>query len=144
MFDIFTKSKAELGLGARGLSPVRPSRIDSAWRVYRAIDRALKTVEVERKILESRIEEAAASGITLLAESKGVQFEDKSPRTVHLDLADERIRDRDRAGRLDRDVACYKLLRASLLASFPELGSNGRPLEGQPHTGPAQVAGAST
>lgn len=113
MFDIFTKSKSEFGLGARGLSPVRPSRIDTAWRVYRAIDRALKTVEAERKILEGRIEDAAASAVKPF--DKG-----------HLDFVDEHFHDGiDRANRLDRDVACYKLLKTSLLASFPELGSNG-------------------
>ena len=122
MFDIFTKSKVEFGLGTPGLSPVRPSRLDGAWRVYRAIDRALKTMEAERKILAGRIEEAAAPGI---AEDNGVQLEDKSPETLHLDIFNERIREGiDRANRLDRDIACYKLLKTSLLAGFPELDPN--------------------
>jgi hypothetical protein len=125
MFNIFTKSKVESGLVAPGLSPVRPSRLDGAWRVYRAIDRALKTVEAERKILAGRLQDATVPDVASAADGNGVEPKDRSSNLIHLDFFEANREGIERASRLDRDVACYTLLKKSLLASFPELDTNG-------------------
>jgi hypothetical protein len=70
MFDIFMKSKIELSLKAPGHCPIRPSRLDDAWRVCRAIDRALRPAEDERRRLGERVKDAVDSG-TGLPESDG-------------------------------------------------------------------------
>ena len=83
MFDIFTKSKVEPAAKASASQSARRDGLDDAWRIYHAIDRALKTGEADRK------------------------RDGSTP-----------------ASRLDRDIAYYKILRAALLAGFPELDKN--------------------
>jgi hypothetical protein len=119
MFDIFTKSRVELGVGTPGLPPFRPQRLDDAWRVYRAIDRALKAVESERAVLIGRIDDATLGADTL------VEGDGESRNAFDLDFVEERIAEGiRRANRLDRDMACFRLLKTSLLHRFPDLEPN--------------------
>ncbi|MBU6461147.1 MAG: hypothetical protein KGR71_00270 [Proteobacteria bacterium] len=83
MFDIFTKSKVEPVARTPASQSARRDGLDDAWRIYHAIDRALKSGEAERK----------REGST-------------------------------RTSRLDQDIAYYKILKAALLAGFPELNKS--------------------
>ena len=83
MFDNFTKSKVEPAAKTPACQSARRDGLDDAWRIYHAIERALKTGEAERK------------------------REGSTP-----------------ASRVNQDIAYYKILKAALLAGFPELNKS--------------------
>jgi hypothetical protein len=128
MFDIFTKSKVEPTKNASATLMDRSIALEDAWRIAHAIDRALKTAETERKELASRIEDAAAWAAVSVGNGNDEYLERELLDTVHLNHFDDEIRGGNKqASRLDQNIACYKLLKTTILAGFPELCKNELP-----------------
>jgi hypothetical protein len=125
MFDIFTKSKVEPMKKSSATLMDRSVAQEDAWRIAHAIDRALKSAETERKELASRIEDAMAWAAVSLGNGNDEYLERELLDTIQLDRFYEEIRGGDRqASRLDQSIACYKLLKTTILAGFPELCKN--------------------
>jgi hypothetical protein len=122
MFDIFTKSKIEPAIKTPVPEFDQPPGLEGAWRIAHAIDQALEAAELEREILAGRVENATAWAAVSLGNGNDEYLEREQLDTLHLNRFDTQIRDGNRlVVRLERNIAHYKRLKATLLAGFPEL-----------------------
>jgi hypothetical protein len=122
MFDIFTKSRADMPSGSRPPSIAQSRGLNDAWRIAHAIEDALKAAETERRIFTSRVTDAVSRSAVSLGNGTDEYLERESLDSYHLDLFDTEIHDRNKyLVRLDQDIDHLKLLARSLLHGFPEL-----------------------
>lgn len=122
MFDIFTKSMVETAVKPQVAKSNWPPGLEGAWRIAHAIDRALSAAEAERHRLAGRVEDATAWAAVSLGNGNDEYLEREMLDTLHLNRFDTQIRDGNKEViRLERSIAHYKLLKATLLAGFPEL-----------------------
>jgi hypothetical protein len=122
MFDIFTKSKIEPAIATPVSEPDQPRGMEGAWRIAHAIDHALRAAEAERERLAGQVEDATAWAAVSLGNGNDEYLERELLDTLHLNRFDSEIRDGNKQViRLERSIAHYKQLKATLLAQFPEL-----------------------
>jgi hypothetical protein len=124
MFDIFTKSKIEPAIKGPVSEFDRLASLENAWRIAHAIDDALGYAEAERERLAGRVENATAWAAVSLGNGNDEYLEREMLDTLHLNRFDTEIRDGNKQVMwIERSIAHYTLLKATLLAGFPELGT---------------------
>jgi hypothetical protein len=129
MFDIFAKSKIETAVNLPVTEPDHSPGLENAWRIADAIEHALRTAEAERERLAGRVENATAWAAVSLGNGNDEYLEREMLDTLHLNRFDTEIRDGNKQVIwLERSITQYRLLKATLLAGFPELGKTDRDL----------------
>jgi hypothetical protein len=123
-FDIFHKSKIEPTIEPPVSERVHAPGLEGALRIAHAINDALKDADAKREVLAKEIEDATAWAAVTLGNGNDEYLEREMLDTLHLNRFDAQIREGTRhVVRLERSIAHYKLLKATLLAGFPELGT---------------------
>src|SRR5258706_7874346 len=121
MFDLFTKSRIEASSDPAVSALDEPPGLKGAWRIAHAIDDALQMAESERRIFTRRVDDAVSRSTVTLGSGADEYLERESIDTLHLDMFDTEIRDRNKyLVRLEGNIGHLEGLKRALLAAFPE------------------------
>lgn len=122
MFDIFTKTRIDAAPDPRASAFHEVPGLKDAWLIANAIDDALKVAESDRRIFARRVNDVVSRAAVTLGNGNDEYLERELLDTLHLDLFDAEIRDRNAyLVRLERNIAHLKRLKSGLLSGFPEL-----------------------